>query len=49
MSFDLVPAVRVNGKPRQKFVLELGSLKDERERHLMRFWVNALGSSGGMA
>jgi hypothetical protein len=28
MSFDLVKAVRVNGKPRHKFVLGLGSQKD---------------------
>lgn len=44
VSLDLVRAVRVNGKPRRRFVLGLGSLKDERERRLMRFWVNALGS-----
>jgi hypothetical protein len=28
MSFDLVKAVRVDGKPRNKFVLGLGSQKD---------------------
>jgi hypothetical protein len=43
VSFDLVRAVRVNGKPRHKFVLGLGSLKDERERDLMQFWVHAIG------
>ena len=44
VSFDIVRAVRVNGKSRQRFVLGLGPLTDERERHQMRFWVNALGS-----
>jgi hypothetical protein len=43
MSLDLVRAVRVNGKPRHKFVLGLGSQKNwERVGHLVRFWTWAL-------
>jgi hypothetical protein len=35
--------VRVNGKPRHKFVLGLGSLKDyERDSNVGWFWVKAL-------
>jgi hypothetical protein len=42
-SYDLVRAVRVNGKPRHKFVLGLGSLKDyERDSDVVWFWVRAL-------
>jgi len=32
-SFDLVRAVRANGKPRHKFVFGLGSVKDKRHHH----------------
>lgn len=41
MSFDLVQAVRINGKPRQKFLLGLGSIKAryEREYELVHFWL----------
>lgn len=42
-SFDLVKAVRVDGKPRHLFVLGLGSQKDhEREGALAWFWVRAI-------
>ena len=46
MSFDLVRAVRVNGKPRHEFVLGLGSQKDvERYKDAdVTFWVHALES-----
>jgi hypothetical protein len=44
-SFDLVKAVRVDGKPRHEFVLGLGSQKDV-ERHgghdLCWFWAHAV-------
>jgi hypothetical protein len=38
-----VRAERVNGKPRHKFVLGLGSLKEpvEHEHDVIRFWVHA--------
>jgi hypothetical protein len=44
MSFDLVRAVRVNGKPRHEFVLGLGSLRDymRRESELVHFWLSAI-------
>jgi hypothetical protein len=45
VSFDLVRAVRVNGKPRHKFVLGLGSQKGERRGwhdNVMRFWTSAV-------
>jgi hypothetical protein len=43
MSFDLVRAERVNGKPRHVFVLGLGSQKDvEREYKLVQFWPFAV-------
>jgi hypothetical protein len=49
-SFDLVQAVRLNGKPRQRFLLGLGSIKDsEREGRLVNFWLQVifrLGKSG---
>jgi hypothetical protein len=43
-SFDLVQAVRINGRPRQKFLLGLGSQKDvERyEGDVVHFWLLAL-------
>jgi hypothetical protein len=44
-SYDVVRAVRINGKPRQKFLLGLGSLKvKERDeaRDLIWFWVHAM-------
>ena len=42
-SFDLVRAVRIDGKPRQKFLLGLGSLKFPiGERELAWFWWRAL-------
>ena len=44
-SFDLVRAVRIDGKPRQKFLLGLGSLKFPiGERELAWFWWRALRS-----
>jgi hypothetical protein len=44
-SYDLVHAVRINGKARQQFLLGLGSLKTPpRHQHmLMWFWHRALG------
>ena len=42
LSFDLVRAVRVNGQPRHKFVLGLGSQKNI-ERNLDRWWACAIG------
>jgi hypothetical protein len=43
-SYDLVRAVRVDGKPRHKFVLGLGSQKDvERSGHVGHFWDRAVG------
>lgn len=43
MSFDLVRAVRVDGKPRHKFVLGLGSLKDNRGCSVLAgFWIQAI-------
>ena len=47
MSFDLVRAVRINGKPRHVFVLGLGSQKDHPnrgDRDLVHFWVRAISS-----
>jgi hypothetical protein len=42
-SFDLVRATRIDGKPRHKFVLGLGSLKDKmRDHELAWFWLRAL-------
>jgi hypothetical protein len=41
-SFDLVRAVRVNGKPRHQFVLGLGSQKDIDRRDLCWFWSRAV-------
>jgi hypothetical protein len=45
-SYDLVRAVRIDGKPRHKFVLSLGSLKDERplryKHSLTYFWIEAM-------
>ena len=42
-SYDLVRAVQIDGKPRHKYVLGLGSLKDERpergKHSLTDFWV----------
>jgi hypothetical protein len=43
MSFDLVRAVRVNGKPRHQFVLGLGSQKDHERQGLFWFWYYAIG------
>jgi hypothetical protein len=48
-SFDIVKAVRVNGKPRHKFVLGLGSLRivtdvewGDGSSDLIRFWMYAI-------
>jgi hypothetical protein len=45
-SYDLVRAVRINGKPSHKFVLGLGSLRDERPSRgkysLTDFWIEAI-------
>jgi hypothetical protein len=42
-SFDLVRAVRVNGKPRHQFVLGLGSQKNlDRNHDLGWFWSHAI-------
>jgi hypothetical protein len=43
-SYDLVRAVRVNGKPRHQFVLGLGSQKEETDRRARApwFWFDAL-------
>jgi hypothetical protein len=42
-SFDLVKAVRVNGKPRHQFVLGLGSQKNvDRWHELGWFWSRAI-------
>jgi hypothetical protein len=43
MSFDIVRAVRVDGKPRHEFVLGLGSLRDYNPRRgLVQFWIDAI-------
>jgi hypothetical protein len=42
-SYDIVKAVRVGGKPRHRFVLGLGSLKNV-ERGRTHFWNRAVGS-----
>jgi hypothetical protein len=44
-SFDLVRAVRIDGKPRHEFVLGLGSQKnvDYYNNGTMSFWMDALG------
>jgi hypothetical protein len=43
VSFDLVRAVRVDGKPRHEFLLGFGSQKDIECNHdLCRFWVHAI-------
>jgi hypothetical protein len=42
-SFDLVRAVRVNGKPRHEFLLGLGSQKDyEDDAKVVPFWATAI-------
>jgi hypothetical protein len=42
-SYDVVHAVRINGKPRHQFVFGLGSLKQPPLRFdLLRFWICAL-------
>jgi hypothetical protein len=47
-SYDVVRAVRINGKPRQKFLLGLGSIKElatpskQTAHDLMWFWVHAV-------
>ena len=41
-SFDLVRAVRVNGKPRHQFVLGLGSQKDFEQYCTESFWRKAI-------
>ena len=44
-SFEVVRAVRVNGKPRHKFVLGLGSWKNAtRANDLVAFWIRAVGN-----
>ena len=43
MSFDVVRAARVNGKPRHQFVFGIGSIKNRMEkRDLAWFWLQAL-------
>jgi hypothetical protein len=42
MSFDLVRAVRVNGKPRHEFILSLGSLKDYERHGVVWFWIDVV-------
>jgi hypothetical protein len=43
MSFDVVRAARVNGKPRHQFVFGIGSIKNRMEkRDLAWFWLRAL-------
>jgi hypothetical protein len=44
MSFDLVRAVRVNGKPRHQFLLGLGSQKNDRRAvdRYFTFWLFAI-------
>jgi hypothetical protein len=44
MSFDLVRAMRVNGKPRHEFVLGLGSQKnvDWHNNEIIYFWARAV-------
>lgn len=43
-SYDVVRAVRINGKPRQKFLFGLGSLKQpSNQGDFMSFWVHAVG------
>jgi hypothetical protein len=42
-SFDLVKAVRVDGKPRHRFALGFGSLKDKCDSSdVVRFWMRAV-------
>jgi hypothetical protein len=42
-SFDLVRAVRINGKPRHEFLLGLGSQKDrDSDNEVVWFWVHAV-------
>jgi hypothetical protein len=41
-SFDLVRAVRVNGKPRHEFILGFGSQKDIERNSFAWFWVRAI-------
>lgn len=42
-SYDIVRAVRIGGKPRQKFVLGLGSIKAGLNgHHLADFWCRAI-------
>jgi|SRR6516162_2090521 len=42
-SYDVVETVRVDGKPRHRFLLGLGSLKQPHDEHdLMRFWLHAI-------
>jgi hypothetical protein len=44
-SYDLVKAERVNGMPRHKFILGLGSLKERpRENDVIWFWARAFQS-----
>jgi hypothetical protein len=40
-SFDLVRAVRINGKPRHRFILGLGSQKEGDDAHYFYFWIRA--------
>src|SRR4051812_39730797 len=42
-SYDIVRAVRIDGKPRHQFVCGMGSIRpDVSERDLARFWIGAL-------
>jgi hypothetical protein len=42
-SFDLVRAVRINGKPRHQFILGLGSQKNvSQDYELVHFWMDAV-------
>ena len=42
LTFELVRAVRIDGKPRQQFLLSLGSLRYQRGSKLVWFWVHAI-------
>jgi hypothetical protein len=42
LSFDLVRAVRIDGKPGHEFVLGLGSQKNHERRCLVLFWACAI-------
>ena len=41
MSYDLVRAARINGKPRHKFILGFGSLTNQDLRFTAYFWAQS--------